>query len=236
MAPSSSPSSRVGQSASGTVSVRGPSTTLTASPRRSVTGVAVTPSATSFRQPAPSARARSSSMTWSVRAGSPPAPAADGAGRPPRASSSSATSGASVGSARATAASPACHSSPCGPCHGRAQTTCPRAMYVARRVPPCSPGVTTQTASPRKRSMRCSSRTTCSSASIRSRSRAASSNRSSCESRRSLARRRGNASSTASHSTPCRARAASCARRLLLSGPSGPGVDEQTTLSPRRRR
>ena len=79
-------------------------------------------------------------MTWSVRAGSPPARAADAAGTSPRTSSSSATSGASVGSARATAASPACHSRPCGPCHGRAHTTWPRAMYVARRVPSCSPG------------------------------------------------------------------------------------------------
>ncbi len=55
-------SSLAGQAASGTVSVRGPSTTLTAAPRRTSTGVAVTPSATSFRQPSPSARSSSWSM------------------------------------------------------------------------------------------------------------------------------------------------------------------------------
>src|SRR4051794_24258888 len=59
-ASASSVSSRSGQSAHSTVSVRGPSTILTAGPRRNATGVAATPSTTSFRQPSASARSRSS--------------------------------------------------------------------------------------------------------------------------------------------------------------------------------
>src|SRR5207244_11842414 len=58
----SSSSSRAGHCSRGTVSVREPSTTFTAAPRRTSTGVAVTPSTTSFLQPSPSARSSSCSM------------------------------------------------------------------------------------------------------------------------------------------------------------------------------
>ena len=79
-ASASSASRRTGQSSRATVSVCAPSTTFSASPRRSVTGVTLMPSATSFRQPAASARSRSSSMPASLPGGRRSAPAAGGAG------------------------------------------------------------------------------------------------------------------------------------------------------------
>ena len=167
----------------------------------------------------------SSSMLRSVPAASPPARAAAGAGttrrraarRPPRAPASARRA--------STAASPACHSSPRGPVNGRAQTTWPFATKNAAGAPSCSPGRDDADLEARAAArMPPTSRATSSSASIRSRSRAASSKRRSRASRCSFARSFGRASPSVSHSTPCSARAASCARRRLLSGPSSVGL------------
>src|SRR5262249_61234054 len=70
-------------------------------------------------------------------------PASSGGGRrrnDATASRSSAASADTTGSARATAASPACHSRPLRPWKGRTQTTRPLATKNPRREPSSAPG------------------------------------------------------------------------------------------------
>ena len=94
----------------------------------------------------------------------------------------------------------------------------PSRRRSARRDPGRSPGTTTHDGHQAQLLHAAISRATSSSASIRSRSRAASSKRRSRASRLSFARSFGRASSSVSHSTPCRARDASCARLRLVNG------------------
>ena len=151
--------------------------------------------------------------------------------------SSSAASGASVGSARATAASPACHSTPCGPTKGRTHDDLALGDEE-RATGSCR-------ARPARRCTRPSGAAAACGGSPAPRLRARRSGPAAGRRPRSADRApdvsaspaaSGSASSSVSHSTPCRARDASCARLRLVSGPSSVGCEVQTTLSPRRRR
>ena len=161
-----------------------------ASPRRpgeASTGVAVTPSATSFRQPLPSARCAELLHDVECTSG---ITSSSGGGRRRNDASDEQLVGHLRSERRLGPRDGGQARLPLEPVRPLERTDAHDLALARRRsprrVPSCSPGTTTHTASSRSRSMRRSSRTTCSSASIRSRRRAASSKRRSRASRLQL--------------------------------------------------
>ena len=217
-------SRRVGHSPRSTVSVRGPSTSLTAGPRLQ-------------RRPAspPRRPRRACASRRRVRApGAPPWMKLRPAAATDLSSGSSSSGAAGAGTTRSRSARPRLPArasarrarrrrglpatrAPWAPWNGRTQTTRPFATKKARRAAVVlARHDDADGERPEPSSIRAISRETSSSASIRSRRRAASSKRSSPASRRSFRRSLGSASSSVSQSTPCSARTASCAVRLLF--------------------